>query len=69
MNNAVIFDKTYSPDKIDEGLAVNWALLSGACNKCKYLKQCESGNSIFPEDAPCMKKKAEFKRQRENEAV
>lgn len=64
--NVVIFDKPYSEDKIAEGMAVQWAVLSGACNECKYLKQCSNDSGfVFPENAACMEKKAEFKKERE----
>ena len=60
-SNVVVFDKLYSGEKIAEGRAVQWAVLSGACNKCKYLSQCESDNNFeFPQNAPCMIKKIEL---------
>lgn len=60
-SNVVIFDKPYSEDKIAEGRAVQWAVVSGYCNKCKYLQQCESDNNFeFPQNAPCMIKKSEL---------
>lgn len=60
-SNVVIFDKPYSEDKIAEGRAVQWAVVSGSCNKCKYLSQCESNNNFeFPKNAPCMIRKVEF---------
>jgi predicted metal-binding protein len=44
-----------------EGTAVSWAVYTGACKSCKYLQQCEADDSFrFPDDAPCMKKKAEM---------
>lgn len=56
-----IFDKPYSPEKLAEGLAISTAIMSGACDRCGYLRECESsGVSIFPTDAWCMKKKAEY---------
>ena len=59
--NLVIFDKPYSDEKVAEGRAVQWAVISGACNKCKHLQQCESSNNFeFPKNSPCMIKKAEF---------
>ena len=66
-SNAVIFDKPYSAEKIAEGKAVQWAVFSGSCNKCKHLKQCVSDNSfVFPQNAPCMVKKAEFLKESED---
>lgn len=54
--NAVIFDKQYSQEKIKEALGVNMAVITGACNKCPYLRKCESDNTfIFPKDAYCRK--------------
>lgn len=60
-DNVVIFDKPYSDEKIAEGRAIQWAVVSGACNWCKYLPQCEKDENFeFPPDAPCMLKKLEF---------
>lgn len=60
-SNVVIFDKPYSDEKIAEGRAVQWAVVSRACNRCNHLQQCESNNNFeFPQNAPCMIKKAEF---------
>jgi hypothetical protein len=48
-------------EKIAEAGAVSWAVWSSACNSCRYLPQCESDDSFrFPNDAPCMKIKAEM---------
>lgn len=60
-SNVVIFDKPYSEETIAEGRAVQWAVVSGSCNRCKHLQQCESDNNFeFPQNAACMIKKAEF---------
>ena len=60
-DNVVVFDKPYSKDKIAEGRAVQWAVVNGACDKCKYLPQCESNNNfVFPQNAPCMIKKGKL---------
>lgn len=60
-SNVVIFDKPYSKDKIAEGRAVQWAVVNGVCNRCKYLSQCESDNNFeFPQNAPCMIKKSDY---------
>ncbi len=60
-NNTVIFDKPYSKEKIAEGLAVQRAVISGVCNMCKYLRQCENDDTFkFPKDAPCMTGKMSF---------
>lgn len=67
MNNVVILDKTYSADKIAEGRAIQWAIFSGTCDKCEHLGQCSNDKSfVFPQNAPCMKKKSEFLKEREN---
>ena len=60
-SNVVIFDKPYSEDKIAEGRAVQWAAVSGACNRCNHLQKCENDNNFeFPQNAPCMIKKSEL---------
>ncbi|MBE6704230.1 MAG: hypothetical protein E7583_03115 [Ruminococcaceae bacterium] len=60
-SNIVIFDKPDSAEKIAEGLAVRWAVISGICNMCKYLHQCENDDKFkFPKDALCMAKKSDF---------
>lgn len=59
-NNILIFGKAYIRDKQAEGVGVNWAVVSGACNACPYLARCESDRSFkFPEDAACIGKKNE----------
>lgn len=59
--HVIVFDRPYSDEKIAEGRAVQWAVVNGVCNKCKYLSQCESDNNFeFPQNAPCMIKKADF---------
>ena len=51
-SNVVIFDKPYSEDKIAEGRAVQWAVVSGACNRCNHLQKCENDNNFeFPQNA------------------
>ncbi|MBP3939477.1 MAG: hypothetical protein IK955_08705 [Clostridia bacterium] len=66
-NNTVIFDKPYSADKIAEGRAIQWAVVSGACNKCDYLRRCESDVFFqFPQNAACMIKKNEILRSDNN---
>lgn len=60
-SSVVVFDNPYSADKTAEGLAIQWAVMSGACNSCKNLYECESkSNFVFPKRAACMKKKAEL---------
>ena len=52
-NDIVVFDKPYSADKIAEGRAVQWAVISGACDNCMYLKECASDKNFkFPLNAP-----------------
>lgn len=56
-----IFDKQYPDEKNAEGLAISWAVNSGACDRCRWLVDCENDDSFrFPKEAPCMKKKAEW---------
>jgi hypothetical protein len=58
LNNAVVFDEPKSKEKYAEGIAVHWAIVTGACNTCHYLKECKSNEAfIFPLDADCMKRK------------
>lgn len=53
--HVVIFDKPYPPDKIREGIGVNHAFATGACDRCPHLPECESDESFrFPDDAACM---------------
>jgi len=62
--HVTIFDKQYSTEKAAEALAVNWAVITGACNACRHMKICTSDMSVFlwetfPHDAPCMVKMRE----------
>ncbi len=60
-NNMVVFDKPYPTEKIAEGMAVNWAVVNGACEECINLNQCASERDFkFPIDSPCMIKKAQI---------
>lgn len=44
-----------------EGLAVWWAVVTGACNKCQHLCVCESDDTFRPpEDAACMVRKKQI---------
>ena len=66
-NNVVMFDKLYSADEIAEGRAVQWAVITGACTKCKYLKTCANEIDFeFPKNAPCMEKKEELLKENDN---
>lgn len=59
--NVTIFDKPYSAEKMAEGRAVSLAVVSGACNRCKYRRECENnGKLIFPSEAWCMEEKAKI---------
>lgn len=59
-----MFDKPYSPEKMAEGRAISWAIVSGACNSCEYLLRCSTDDQfVFPCDAACMKRKAEFMKE------
>ena len=57
-NVVVVFDGPHSDKEVKEGLAVHWAVTSGACSACQYLRPCNSGIRFsvnpFPWDAPCM---------------
>lgn len=66
-NSVIVFDKPYSSDKIAEGRAIQWAVVSGACNKCDYLRRCENDVFFkFPQNAPCMIKKSKLLRSIHN---
>lgn len=59
--HVLVIDKPYSLDKVAEARAVNWALSSGACDKCEHLLKCSNDRNFkFPASAACMKKKAEL---------
>ncbi len=59
--NVLIFDRPYPPEKTAMMRAVNWAILTGACNKCRHRRKCSISDKLkFPKRAPCMKKKAEY---------
>ena len=57
MKNVIIFDQPYSQEKIKEAVGINLAaVLTGACDLCRYLPRCECDESFkFPKDAACMK--------------
>lgn len=41
--------------------AVQWAVMSGTCDRCNHRYECEhKRNFKFPKRADCMKKKAEL---------
>lgn len=62
--SVTVFDKPYSAEKQAEGLAVSWAVQTGACLMCEHLQNCESNrNFVFPEDSPCVKRKGEILEQ------
>ncbi len=62
--NIHIVDKPYPPDKMAEARAVNWAVLSGACDKCGALAQCSTNSNFKPAAFfPCMIKKTEFMKE------
>ena len=64
--HVVMFEMPYSDQKTKEGLAVHWALKSGACDSCRHLSDCESEASdnweSFPPDAPWRMKTHEKRR-------
>ena len=46
---------------IAEAKAIQWAVMSGACNRCNHRYECEHNRNFkFPKRADCMKKKAEL---------
>lgn len=46
---------------IAEAKAVQWAVMSGVCNRCNHRYECEhKRNFKFPKRADCMKKKTEL---------
>ena len=48
-------------EKILEGLAIGWAVVSGECSKCPYYKRCSADEAFCPPaDSWCMKKKKEL---------
>lgn len=62
-NSMVLFVDKYPADMQAEGIAINNAVLSGACNSCRYLPRCCSDDSFkLPSDAACMKIKTEILR-------
>jgi len=59
--NFTMFDRQYPKEKQAEGLAISYAVASGKCNDCRFLKQCESDrNFAFPDEAYCQKRKREI---------
>lgn len=57
----VIFDQLYDDDTKAEGVAVISCVLTGLCDTCKYLKNCEEYDfNEPPTDAPCMQMKTEI---------
>lgn len=68
MDNITIFDRLYPMDKQAEGMAVHWAVVSGACDSCSNRLPCENWTPdspmVFPPPgAACATKKAEILRQ------
>ena len=60
----VIFDEPYPSEKIREGIGVNYAFTSGACDSCPYLPDCESNRAFqFPKEAACMKYAESLRRE------
>lgn len=46
--NVVIFDRDYPKEKQAEGIAVNHAVVYGHCDKCGFLKTCETKDDFKP---------------------
>lgn len=56
MKVTAIMDDSIPKEKVKEAMAIQTAVLTGACNTCFYLPQCESDSSFkFPADAACMR--------------
>ena len=56
MKKIVVFEYGTSREKMKEGMAVQQAITSGACNLCEYLGQCMNDRTFkFPQNASCMK--------------
>jgi MoaA/NifB/PqqE/SkfB family radical SAM enzyme len=56
MKKILIIDADVPQKDIAEGRAVYEAVMTGKCDVCPYLKQCEGdGNFRFPQDAACMR--------------
>lgn len=56
-----MFDRAYPKEKQAEGLAISQAIVNGKCEKCLFLKQCESDRNFqFPPSAWCGKRKQEI---------
>ena len=56
MKHVLVIDESVPNDKRTEALAVYKAVMTGRCDVCSYLKQCEAGfeSEEFPKDAACM---------------
>lgn len=60
-NHITLFDGVYSAEKQAEGLSISEAIVSGKCNNCTFLKECESNENFkFPESAWCYKRKVKI---------
>lgn len=57
----IMFDCAYPKEKQAEGIAVAEAVANGKCNKCRFLRQCESSENFHPPvSAWCMKRKTDI---------
>ena len=62
--NVLLLPDGLKMEKQAECCAINWAVYSGACNRCRHLKRCENDRGFtFPAEAACMKKKQEVLRE------
>lgn len=51
-----IADPNMSEKDIDFSLVIQKAILTGQCDKCKYLQRCENDELFnFPDDSWCVK--------------
>ena len=56
-----LFDKQYPVDKQAEGIAIHEAVVSGECNRCGFLTQCENEDTFIPPVfAWCSRRKTEI---------
>ncbi len=55
MEVITMFSPNMSKEDINFGLIIQEAILTGKCEKCKYLKECENNKDFkFPDDSWCM---------------
>lgn len=45
-SNVTIFDREYPREKQAEGIAISEAVAYGKCDKCAFLKQCQTDSNF-----------------------